>query len=100
MRAKPRTPADRTVPWYDNVPIGKNKQSTIVRDTCADAGIAERKTNYSLRASGATALFKVGVPERIIQGTTGHCSLNAPRRYEQVSNEQHQAASHVATHST
>ena len=37
---------------------------------CAEAGVT-RKTNHSLRATGATALFNAGVPEKFV---TGHCS--------------------------
>ena len=32
------------------------------------------KTNHSLRATGATALFSAGVPERLIRDVTGHQS--------------------------
>jgi len=32
------------------------------------------KTNHSLRATGATAMFKANVPEKMIRGVTGHQS--------------------------
>ena len=64
LRPKPNAPADPSFPWFDNAPVGKNKLSTMVRDMCADAQITG-KTNYSLRATGATTLFQAGVPEKI-----------------------------------
>lgn len=30
-------------------------------------------TNHILRATGATCLFNAGMPEKVIQKTTGHC---------------------------
>ena len=52
------------------------------------------RPNHSLRA---TTLFKAGVPEKIIQSTTGHRSVDALRCYERVSDEQQQATSRVLT---
>ena len=66
----------------------------MVKDMCAEAGLAP-KTNHSLRATGATCLFQSHVPERIIQKTTGHQSLESLRTYERVSTEQHQAVSRI-----
>ena len=63
-------------------------------EMCTEAGIP-RKTNHSLRATGATTLFQSKVPEKIIQKTTGHRSLEALRKYEHTSTEQHQAVSKV-----
>ena len=60
-RPKASTPADDTTPWYDAAPVGKNKLSRMVSDMCADAGIP-RRTNHSLRATGATTLFQSNVP--------------------------------------
>ena len=55
---------------------------------CEEADIGGNKTNHSLRVTGASALFDAGVPERIIQGRTGHRSLDALRIYERVTDEQ------------
>ena len=62
-----------------------------------EAGFNEKKTYHSLRASGATALFNAGVPEKMIQKNTGHRSLEALRKYERVSVEQQQATSRILT---
>ncbi len=80
--------------WYESVPVGKNKLSNIVREMCIDANI-DVKTNHSLRATGATALFHGNVPEKIIQNVTGHRSVEALRKYERTSKGQHQATSNV-----
>ena len=96
---RPKRCSPSTTPgdcWYDCVPVGKNKLSTMVRDICTAGGIT-KKTNHSLRATGATTLFKAGVPEKIIQSTTGHRSIDALRCYERVSDEQQQATSRVLT---
>ena len=67
-RPKKQCPSTPSTPWYDSVPVGKNKLSSMVSDMCKDANIP-RKTNHSLRA---TALFQSNIPEKIIQKTTGH----------------------------
>ena len=53
MKPKPIAPQGAGRPWFDPVPIGKEKLRTMVKDMCAAAGITERKTNHSLRATGA-----------------------------------------------
>ena len=63
---------------------------------CERAGV-ERKSNHSLRATGATEMFAANVPEKLIQSRTGHRSLEALRLYERPSHEQHQAVSKVLT---
>ena len=60
---------------------------------CHEAGISD-KTNYSLRATGATALFNVGVPEKLIWNVAGHRS-NAFQLYERPSMQQRQEVSKV-----
>ena len=69
--------------------------SGIHRKVCEEAGLSERKTNHSLRVTGATSLYSGGVPEREIQQRTGHCSLEALRKYERTAEEQHQAISNM-----
>ena len=55
---------------------------------------ARKKTNHSLRASGATALFNAGVPEKLIRDVSRNLS-NALHLYERTSIEQHQTVSKV-----
>ena len=61
---------------------------------CSDAGIPGKKTNHSLRETGATALFNEGVPERVIRDVTGHRS-NALLTYQRPTLEQKQEASSI-----
>ena len=48
---------------------------------CEEVGI-ERKSNHSLKVTGATRLYRSGVAERTIQARTGHKSIEALRIYE------------------
>lgn len=93
-RPKSKVPADETSPWYEAVAIGKNSLGAFVKDICKDGGLPPR-SNHSLRATGATTMFQANVPEKIIQTTTGHRSIDGLRRYERISTEQHQALSRV-----
>ena len=49
-------PSDEGEPWYENVPVGKNVLSSMVKNMCLEGGIAG-KSNHNLRATGATAMF-------------------------------------------
>ena len=77
--------------WYDNAPIGRDKLKTFQEVMCREAGISEK---HSLRATGVSALFNAGVPEKLIKDVTGHQS-NALHLYERPSLEQRQAISKV-----
>ena len=63
---------------------------------CVDAGL-EKKTNHSLRATGATAMFTAGVPEKIIKSVTGHKYSKALELYERPTVDQMKAVSKVMT---
>ena len=67
----------------------------MVKQMCTTSGIVGNKTNHSLRATSASELFKRGVPEKILQETTGHRSLEALRIYERSSEGQHKVASTI-----
>ena len=55
--------ADPAKNWFSAQPCGKNKLSSMVKNMFEMVGI-EGKTNHSLRATGATEMFRVGVPEK------------------------------------
>ena len=74
-------------PWYTLTPVGRNTLSTMVKNICTDAGVGGNKTNHSLRATGTTALFTDGVPEKVIQQRSGHLSLQGMRRSPVNSNK-------------
>uniref|UniRef100_A0A1X7TLL5 ZMYM2-like/QRICH1 C-terminal domain-containing protein n=1 Tax=Amphimedon queenslandica TaxID=400682 RepID=A0A1X7TLL5_AMPQE len=97
LRPKPKAPASPDHPWFDCVPIGKNKLASMMKEMSTEAGFDKVKTNHSLRATGATAMFNAGLPEKIIQKNTGHRSLEALRKYERVSLEQEMETSRILT---
>ena len=80
--------------WYDCVPVGAHKLNKYLECMCQEAGIQGKKTNHSLRATGASAMFNAGVPEKLIRSVTGHRS-NALQLYERPTNEQLQETSAV-----
>ena len=88
---------DSNALWYSSVPIGKNVLSKMVAEMCEEAKISGKKTNHSLRVSGASSLFDAGVPEHIIQQRTGHRSLDGLRAYERITTEQEVAVSKILT---
>ena len=96
MRPKAFVPNDAKSPWYECMPVGKEKLRTMLGKMCERAKI-ERKSNHSLRATGATEMFAASVPEKLIQSRTGHRSIEALRVYERPSHEQHQAVSNLLT---
>ena len=63
--------------WYECAAVGKAKLCT-----------------FSLRATGASALFNAGVPERLIRDVTGHKS-NALHLYERPTEQQKKQVSAV-----
>ena len=95
LQPLPKVPSDDSKPWYALAPVGRNTLSTMVKNICTDARVGGNKTNHSLRATGTTALFTAGVPEKVIQQRSGHLLLQGLRQYEKVSSEQQQAACRV-----
>ena len=76
LRPKVKAPSDPEAPWYDEAPVGKNTLATMVKEMCTEAGF-DNKTNHSLHATGTSTIFRANVPEKIIQKTTGHQSIEA-----------------------
>ena len=83
-----------TKPWFSAQPYGENKLMGMVKSMFESIGVTG-KTNHSLRASGATEMFRAGVPEKIIQERTGHRSLKALRLYERTTANQHLSVANV-----
>ena len=80
--------------WYDCSPVGQNSLKKCMKQMCSEAGVSGKKTNHSLRATGASALFNAGVPEKMIRDVTGHRS-SALLQYERPNLEQKQAVSQI-----
>ena len=95
LKPLPKKPVEREAPWFQSTPIGKNTLAKFVETMCKDAGIKGKKTNHSLRATGATSMFAAGVPEKLIKNVTGHKSTKALEVYERPTVQQQQAVSRV-----
>ena len=68
------------------LPVGKNTLGMLLDDICNEAGI-EKKTNHSLRATGATAIcLLLDLPEKMIKEVTG--SSKALEIYERPTVDQ------------
>ena len=96
---KKSVPSGSDSPWYDCVPVGKEKLRTYLQAMCKEAGILEHKTNHSLRATGTSAMFNTGVPDKLIRDITGHRSA-ALQLYERPTVQQKQAVSRVLVQGT
>ena len=94
LRPLDSKPQDSSAPWYYVSPVGEHKLGRMVKETFSEIGITG-KTNHSLRATGASALFEANVPEKIIQERTGHRSVKALRMYERTTEHQHHQVSHI-----
>ena len=57
----------------------------VVKKVIGKAGFDGHFTNHSLRRSCATNLYDNGVPEQVIQETTGHRSVEGVRAYKRTS---------------
>ena len=90
---RPKQNANSDVPWYECAAVGKHKLNTFMESICLDAGVS-KKTNHSLRATGTTALFNAGVPEKNIRDVTAHRS-NSLHLYERPTEQQMKEVSGV-----
>ena len=91
--------SDPTKNWFSAQPCGENKLSSMVKNMFKMVGI-DGKTNHSLRASGATEMFRAGVPKKIIQEHTGHRSVKALRTYERTTETQNLSVANVLSSSS
>ena len=90
-----QVPKNSDAPWFHATPIGQNTLAKFVQMMCEEAGITEKKSNHSLRASRATAMFAANVPEKMIKEVTGHKSSKALAIYECLTVQQKQAVSNI-----
>ena len=95
LQPKPGVPTDPNEPWFHPNPMGKNTLHNLLGTMCVEAGNEEKKSNHSLRATGATAMFAAQVPEKMIKDVTGHKSSKALALYEHLTLAQKQALSKV-----
>ena len=78
----PNKLADQSKTWYSLVPLGRNHLGSMLKDMCAEAQVSGNFTNHSLRAYGATTLYRANLPEKLTQKRTGCRCLKALRQYE------------------
>ena len=60
--------------WFSCVPVGDSQHDKIVKQMCESVGIHGFLTNYLLRSTAATRLYKKGAYEQQIMERTGHQS--------------------------
>ena len=65
LQPKPQVPSDLKEPWFYPNPMEKNTLHSLLNTMCVEAGIGEKKSNHSLRATGAPAMFAAQVPEKL-----------------------------------
>ena len=68
--------------WYYKKAAGREMLGNVVKKVMGKAGFDGHFTNHSLRRSCATNLYDNGVPEQVIQETTGHRSVEGVRAYK------------------
>lgn len=66
-----------------------------MKEVCLEGGVGGRKSNHSLRATGASNMYQAGVPEKLIQERTGHLSTDGVRHYKRTTLGQQRAVSQV-----
>ena len=84
----PEVPTDPGKPWYKTTPMGVNSLKTMMPRVSELAGLRNRYTNHSLKATAATRMFASGVPEKVIAEFTGHRSSKALQVYERTTDEE------------
>lgn len=95
LQPLPNVPKKPDNQWFSIAPIGRNSLAKVVKEMCAAADISGHTTNDSLRATGASYMFQAGVPEKLVQQRTGHCSLMGLRQYEHTTTEQQRAVCQI-----
>ena len=63
----PNKLAVKSKPWYSLVPVSRNRLVSMFKDMYAEAQVSGNFTNHSLRAYGATTLYRANLPEKQIQ---------------------------------
>uniref|UniRef100_A0A1X7TEB6 Tyr recombinase domain-containing protein n=1 Tax=Amphimedon queenslandica TaxID=400682 RepID=A0A1X7TEB6_AMPQE len=85
MQPMQRIDSDPTRPWYQITPIGVNTLKNMMAKMSELAGLSNRYTNHSLRATACTRMFNAGIPKKIIAEFSGHRSSKGLQKYEHTS---------------
>ena len=81
--------------WYYKKAAGRETLGNVVKKIMKKAQFDGHYTNHSLRRSCATLLYDGGVPEQLIQETTGHRSSDGVRAYKCTSSALKREASEI-----
>ena len=85
--------------WYYKKAAGRETLGNVVKKVMGEAGFDGHFTNHSLQRSCATNLYDNGVPEQVIQGTTGHRSVEGVRAYKRTSSAKRRKMSAILNQS-
>ena len=76
--------------------MGHNKLGNLVKEACARAGIAGKKTNHSIRKSTAADLTAAGLPPHKVIRITGHKNISSIKDYDtELSYNEHREISNI-----
>lgn len=67
--------------YFSMQPIGQNKLGTMMSNLSEKAGLSQKYTNHSLRATSVHVLDSAQVPTRHIMSVTGHKCENSLKTY-------------------
>ena len=81
--------------WYYIKAAGRETLGNVVKNIMTNAGYKGHFTNHSLRRSCATRLYDAGIPEQVIQETTGHRSSDGVKAYKCTSTSLKRKASEI-----
>ena len=81
--------------WFYKKAAGRETLGNVVKKIMKKAQFDGHYTNNSLRRSCATRLYDSGVPEQLIQETTGHWSSDGVRTYKCTSSALKREASEI-----
>ena len=80
---------------FSSLAVGHNTLQKMMQNMCKRTSISGYKTNYSLRATTATRLFREGVDEQLIMERTGHQSVDGVRSYKRTASEKVMEISYI-----
>ena len=81
--------------WYYKKAVGRETLGNVVKKIMKNAGFERHYTNHSLRRSSASRLYDAGMPEQVIQETTGHRSSYGVKAYKCTSSSLKRKASEI-----
>ena len=81
--------------WYYKIAAGRETLGIVVAQVLKSASFEGYYSNHSLRRTCATRLYDKGLPEQLIQETTGHRSADGARCYKHTSSSAKRRASEI-----